>query len=127
MANILGEPGCLANTTEKFVSIAGKLRTLSQKGEGRKLTEAPSSAPHARDLFRIARVPLETRCHWLFYLIVVSGFQSAGRLNSLNIAPGVARCPATPYERVNDDVSKETLVWPRARDGRRHVGVCLGK
>ena len=45
------------------------------------------------DLFTIARVPLETPCHWLFYLIVVSGFQSAGRLNSLKIAPGRGPLP----------------------------------
>ncbi len=38
-----------------------------------------------RDLFRIARLRLEMSCHCPFYLIVISGFQRVGSLNSSKI------------------------------------------
>jgi len=82
-----------------------------------------SPLPGARHLNDIT---MENSGHWRFYLLVVSGFQSAGSLNFLENAKGVARCPAAPQmERVNDDVSKESLVWPRPCDGHRHVGFCF--
>src|SRR5258708_4674888 len=56
----------------------------------------PPSGRWATPHFEFCHNPMETVCHWLFYLIVISGFQTAGSLNSSKIAqergplPGLA-------------------------------------
>ena len=71
---------------------------------------------------------MESYGNWPFPCLVIPGFQGVGRLNfpKTQLAWPVAR-PRPIFERVNDDVSKEPLLWSRI-DGRgRSLHLLLGR
>src|ERR1700687_5284211 len=71
---------------------------------------------------------MERGRYWPFYFLVIFGFQSAGSLNFQKNAQGAARLPPgrAQKRKVNDDASKESLVWPRLRAGLRRIDGCVG-
>src|SRR4030081_32550 len=61
---------------------------------------------------------MERGRYWPFYFLVIFGFQSAGSQNFQKTRKVRPVCPGPrPKRKVNDDASKESLVWARRSDG----------